>query len=221
MNLVRCEKGHFYDGDKLSSCPYCVPGEDDRNVTVARQDSALTGGGSIYPPEKDGDGIEVTIPLREQGAVNLKEVAERNLSSSLSLEDDDDMGKTVRYYDNSIGTEPVVGWLVCLNGENFGQSFVLKSGRNFIGRGRDMDIVLSGDDSVSRNKHAIVVYEPKAKMFIAQPGESRELFYVNDRVVLNNEQIRKNDILSLGKTKLMLIPCCDECFCWEDAENEK
>ena len=41
---------------------------------------------------------------------------------------------TIGYYSRVIGVEPVVGWLVCTEGEYKGESFKLKSGRNFIGR---------------------------------------------------------------------------------------
>lgn len=33
--------------------------------------------------------------------------------------------------------------------------------------------------------------------------------------------MKKNDVLLIGDTKLMLIPCCDEQFCWEDIMDEK
>lgn len=69
---------------------------------------------------------------------------------------------TVAYYSNTIQTNPVVGWLVCTKGAGFGESHSLKSGRNFVGRDSSMDVVLSGDKSISRNKHAIIVYDPKA-----------------------------------------------------------
>lgn len=219
MNLVRCEKGHFYDQDKFSSCPHCSSDEDDRSVTmVVREDK---------PTAEENDTLftgGVTIGHAEPERMSLKDAIETvgKTNSQDNVEDvDDDMGKTISYYSKAIGTDPVVGWLVAINGNHFGQGFLLKSGRNFIGRANDMDIRLEGDETVSRNKHAIVVYEPKSRMFIAQPGESKELFYVNDKVVLNNEQLKKNDVLTLGKTKLMLIPCCDENFCWEDVENEK
>ena len=48
-----------------------------------------------------------------------------------------------------------------------------------------MDIALVGDKSVSRNKHAILVYEPKQHLYLVQPGESSELVYLNDEVVLS------------------------------------
>lgn len=129
---------------------------------------------------------------------------------------EDSQNHTVGYYSRVIGTEPVVGWLVCTEGDYFGESFKLKSGRNFIGRSSGMDVVLSSDMSVSRSRHGIVVYEPRKRIFIAQPGESRELFYLNDEVVLSNMEMHAYDVLTIGTTKLMLIPCCGERFSWED-----
>lgn len=115
----------------------------------------------------------------------------------------------------------MVGWLTCTEGEYYGQSFTLKSGRNFIGRNPGMDVVLSGDLSVSRDRHAVVIYEPKTKIFIAQPGDSHELFYLNDKVVLNNEVLSPYDVLTIGNEKLLFIPLCGEKFCWEDTKNKE
>lgn len=101
-------------------------------------------------------------------------------------------------------------------GNPFGESFHLKSGRNFVGRDKSMDVVLDGDKTISRQKHAIIVYDPKSKRFIAQPGESKELFYVNDEVVLSNVVLNPYDSLEIGKSKLLFVPFCSEKFCWED-----
>ena len=103
----------------------------------------------------------------------------------------------------------MVGWLVCIEGEYKGESFKLKSGRNFIGRAANMDVVLSADHSVSRFKHASVIYEPRGRQFIVSTGESRELCYLNDEVVLSNMKMKAYDVLNLGNTSLMLIPCCE------------
>lgn len=217
MNLVRCEKGvHFYDKDKFDSCPFCMA-DNDAGVTMTYREPDTTGDDLDSPTVA---GSAVTVPA-SSGNMSLNDAIKSVTETESYEDDDDDMGKTISYYNTTMGIEPVVGWLIAINGPEFGKSYEIKSGRNFIGRSKDMDISLQGDDTISRNKHAIVVYEPKSRMFIAQPGESRELFYVNDKVVLNNEQIKKNDVLLLGKTKLMLIPCCDEQFCWEDVENEK
>ena len=84
-----------------------------------------------------------------------------------------------------------------------------------------MDVVLSGDASVSRDRHAIVVYEPKSNIFLVQPGDSKELFYVNDEVVLSAQEIKGYDVLSVGNSKLMFIPCCSDRFNWDAVKNEE
>ena len=210
MNLIRCEKGHYYDGDKFSTCPHCAPNEDDRDVTVSIE----------HELGETGRRTEKTTTKRDE-TLSLKDALQAATKSIAMEDEEEDMEKTIRFYDNEEGVEPCVGWLVGINGEVCGKSFNLVSGKNFIGRSRDMDVVLANDNKVSRNKHAIVIYEPKSRMFIAQPGESKELFYLNDEVVLNNQQMKKNDILLIGNTKLMLIPCCDELFCWEDVLDER
>lgn len=125
--------------------------------------------------------------------------------------------KTIGVYGDLV-SEPVVGWLVCIEGPAFGQDFKLRSGRNFIGRSLEMDVVLDGDMAVSRYKHAIVVYEPRGNMFLVQPGDAKELFYLNEKVVLGATEIAAYDVLGLGNTKLLFIPCCSDKFNWDQVK---
>lgn len=122
------------------------------------------------------------------------------------------IGNTV--YSSPSDFRPVVGWLVCTEGTHKGQSFNLYHGKNFIGRDSDMDVWLRNDLSVSRNRHAIIVYEPRERVFFAQPGESHELFYVNDSVVLSTLQLNDRDCISVGKTTLVFVPFCNADFTW-------
>lgn len=201
MNLTKCSNGHFYDADKFQSCPHCGGGA----------------GASVI-----GDSVTVNMSQSSQNdmvtesrsaAEPVGTMAPRPAYTPTAQEDD---MKTISFYKTSMGTEPVVGWLVCLSGECSGQSYQLKSGRNFVGRSASMDIILDKDASVSRERHAVIIYEPKERIFIAQPGESRELFYLNDKVVLSNEIIKANDVFFIGSTKLMFIPFCSKVFSWED-----
>ena len=96
----------------------------------------------------------------------------------------------------------------------------MKNGKNFIGRSPQMDIVLEGDANVSRDRHAIVTYEPKGRAFFAQPGESRELFYVNGQVVLMNVVLQHKDVISVGKTQLMFVPLCGSDFSWDEMKKQ-
>ena len=94
-------------------------------------------------------------------------------------EPEEDENCTVGYYAQVIGVEPVVGWMVCIKGAYRGESFKLKSGRNFIGRAANMDIVLGADQSVSRLRHAAVVYDPKSRAFIV--GRRCERIMLSER----------------------------------------
>lgn len=194
MNLVRCPNGHFYDELRYSECPHCAGGAA-ADVTV---------------PVNRNEELDVTVPAGNTSS--LHDAVKTAVGST-------DDGKTVGVYRKAMGTEPVVGWLVCIDGEHFGEDFRLKSGRNFIGRGTGMDVVISKDSAVSRDKHAIVVYEPKANQFLVMPGESKELCYLNDEVVLTAREISMNEILTVGETKLMFIPCCSKAFTWDSAKK--
>lgn len=118
-------------------------------------------------------------------------------------------------------TTPCTGWLVAVDGSHIGQDFRLKAGKNFIGRDVSMDIALDGDKSVSRNKHAILVYEPKQHLYLIQPGESSELVYLNNKVVLSPTGIKAYDMITVGEVNLLFIPLCGERFNWNDVLKKK
>ena len=222
MNLVRCGKGHFYDADKFETCPHCLQlMAHEENVTTPLYSSAknLTEPLTEYQPQPSGGSAAPQHPAQTDAPVSdLKEEIQRSVSAAPQQ---DDAEKTVGYYASLIGIEPVVGWLVCIKGEYYGDQFRLKSGRNFIGRGADMDVVLSLDPKVSRVRHAVITYEPRSRTFYVQPGDARELFYLNDNVVLDNAVLKSNDILTIGDTKLMFVPFCTERFSWDDAKKEE
>ncbi|MBO5373353.1 MAG: hypothetical protein J6A75_11660 [Lachnospiraceae bacterium] len=120
-------------------------------------------------------------------------------------------------------TTPCVGWLIALNGSHKGTDFRLKVGKNFIGRNPQMDVALTEDKSVSRDKHATVIYEPKAHIYMMQPGDTSSLVYRNDEVVLNPIKIEAYDRITIGEVELLFMPLCGEKFNWSDwlKENKK
>lgn len=111
---------------------------------------------------------------------------------------------------------PCAGWVIALNGNHFGQDFRLKVGKNFVGRDSSMDVALEGDKSVSRNKHAILVYEPKQHLYLVQPGESSELVYLNNEVVLSPVKLKAYDVITIGEVNLLFMPLCGDMFSWSD-----
>lgn len=225
MNMVRCGNGHFYDADKFSSCPHCG-GDVEKNVPdfLTRSDTAAFSGGlddetvgedSVFSSRLDMDTYSTQADTLS-GALSGYMDNDKPTVGPNSIDEDDE--KTIRWSEGT-AKEPVVGWLVAVNGEMMGRSFELRTGKNFIGRGSDMDIVLSGDKSVSRSKHAIILFEPNEKIFMVQPGESRELFYLNGSVVLNAVKVSAYDKISIGTTELLFVPFCGDKFSWTDAKE--
>lgn len=209
MNLTRCSNGHYYDADTYASCPHCG-GAAVENKTVS-YDSG--------PTQSLADTVDLDS-FRNAEADSARNIPVAEPAGGFDLDD----AKTISIYQNSkvdtVQMSPIVGWLVCTKGKFYGQDFRLKSGRNFIGRGSDMDVCLAGESTVSRDRHATIIHEPRQNVFIAQPGESRELFYVNGNVVLTPVQLKKNDVLQIGNVQLMLIPCCDDAFNWNEEKED-
>lgn len=126
-----------------------------------------------------------------------------------------DEGKTIGFFSTGQASEPPVGYLMCVAGEDFGIGFPLKSGNNAIGRSQSMDVVIM-DAKVSREKQAYIMYEPYKREFYVKPGESAGLCYFNDEVVLAPTKMQAFDQILLGDTRLMLFPICCDRFSWED-----
>ena len=210
MKLTKCAAGHFYDADKFQTCPHCGPD------TGAQQ-----GGPNDLTQKLDGVGAPQgkTEPLNDLPQSGGS-AAPSNGGGSTLAENVQDVQKTIGIFNVSKGSkQPVVGWLVCIEGKDFGEDFPLRMGKNFIGRANNMDVVLT-DNSVSRDKHSIIVYEPKGNLFIIQAGESRELSYLNDEVVLSPTQIKPYDKIKLGETTLLFVPLCGDNFVWEIDEKK-
>ncbi len=111
--------------------------------------------------------------------------------------------------------EPVCGWLVAVSGGHFGESFELYSGKNTIGRNQNNRIILNRDPAVSREHHAILVFEPKKRNYFLQPGDSSGLTYLNGDYIMETKQLNRGDFIELGESKLLFVPLCGEDFSWE------
>lgn len=201
MTLVKCPNGHYYDSSRFgNNCPHC----------------GMSGAASIGA---DQTTVPLNIPDAPQPA---NAVTERltvpqpaNVTAPTVSDDDRTLPVTVDMLDGMAEKPaPVVGWLVCTDGVNKGTDYRLHQGRNFIGRSPEMDVCILGDNTVSRSSHAIVVYDPRSNVYLAQPGSSKELFYVNDKLVLNPVELKTMDLLNIGDTKLMFVPLCGEQFHW-------
>lgn len=191
--MIRCPEGHFFDPAKHNSCPWCAlpsdAGPEQQKTRPVGVNLPPVGGG---PPPLPG-----SIPTPAPAPANA--------------------GKTMRVGMETKGPEPVVGWLVCVSGPDRGRDFRLHAEKNYIGRSPAMDIVIQNDNSVSRDKHGVVVFDPRRRSFWTLPGDAAGLVYLNGEVVYSPTQMNPDDILELGATKLLLVPFCGEKFSWDEA----
>ncbi len=147
--------------------------------------------------------------------------SDQNQNKKTVSHTNDDDGKTRPIWDEEYdGIEPVVGWLVCIEGSQRGQDYRIRSEKNFIGRSEEMHIQITGDNSISRRNHAIVSYNPIQRNFFLIPGDGAGLVYHNNEAVYSPVELTAYDVLQMGKSKFVFIPLCGIHFEWEN-DNKK
>lgn len=196
-NMKRCDQGHYYDADKHSNCPSCGVQGLDIVPTRARpsplDDTGPTGGG-FYPQPGIGSTKRPDQPPQRPGP---------------------GPGVTVSLPKKKIGIEPVLGWLVCVEGPERGRDYRILKERSSIGRDDNMDIHIGADLTISRHRHAIISFNPRDNTFKVVPGEGGGQTYLNGNVVDLPMPLNSYDCIELGETKLLFIPLCGEQFKWE------
>lgn len=163
------------------------------------------------------------IIARKSSAINeLQETV--GLGSNIisaSIQDDDSHTKIFRPGSTTVSSkeglvqEPVVGWLVVTKGPGRGRSLILSYGVNSIGRSSSERVCLDfGDEEISRQRHALVTYDPKGKKFYLQNGEGVNLTYIADIPVLQTTELKGGETIALGKTELHFVAFCGINFDW-------
>lgn len=191
MAMKRCNNGHFFDNTKHSACPFCGVADLDISATMPVRNPVHS------------DSTQGTTPKP-----SIEKTVARGTAPS-------DNAKTVGIMRNKMGFEPVVGWLVCVKGPSIGKDYRLKSEKNFIGRGANMDICILDDSGISRVNHAVVSYDPKNNKFMLYPGDGHGLVYLDGNEVFTPVQLQRGNCIELGETTLAFIPFCGEDFQWQ------
>jgi hypothetical protein len=194
----RCQNGHFYNPAKFSSCPHCGVAGIDIGPTKPVGQPAPVGGGA--------EAIGHTTPIH-RAAGSSEEQATVGWYPSRANEKEGE--KRV---------DPLVGWLVCVEGPDRGRDYRIKAEKNFVGRSTSMDICISGDTRISRENHAIVAFEPRNVEFRLYAGDARGLVYLNGTMVDTPAVLKPFDTIELGDSKLLFVPFCGERFRWPEKQ---
>jgi hypothetical protein len=111
--------------------------------------------------------------------------------------------------------DPVVGWLVVVEGPGRGASLNIGYGNNRVGRAPTENISLDfGDEEISRENHATLTFDGRHRRFYMLPGQGRNLVYVNDQPVMTPIELTGGEEILLGQTKLRFVPFCGKTFDW-------
>lgn len=223
MRKVRCNAGHFYDADKHMSCPYCGVAIDNFNIGEAKT-QPLGGGMGGGMDTQGGGGMDDsagsggrTQPLDSGMSMARSGSAGKTVAHTQARELEKSSNKTVAMV--NVGSDdkridPVVGWVVCTEGAMKGIDFKILSGRNMVGRAANNGICIKNDDTISRERHTEITYDPNGKQFYISSGAGRGLTYLNDVLVLETKVLNNFDIIKVGNTKLVFVNLCGENFSW-------
>lgn len=223
-SMTTCPNGHHYDGARHGACPVC----------------GAAAGGNFTPTEAPGGmGMGAFTPTEAPGGPGNFSPTEAPIGGCGGYSpafgatvppDGGHMGygggaeafsvETMIGGDRAEGdiSEPVVGWLVCVEGPVRGVDYRIHAGYNYIGREAG-DIRIQGDQQISRQNHAMIAYDSSELTYFVGPAAGRNLIKVNGKTVFNAVEIHSYDIISIGTTKLIFVALCGEAFSWRAKEN--
>lgn len=287
MEIIRCDKGHFYDADQCSTCPVCAsegqgaapsPMGDLMATDMFMDNNAFGGMDSLSPttpvsatvpvspaspmmpaatvPANPGmSPISATVPVTAPATVPTpvpapmpnpvtvpnpvpapKVESYGSTQPAAYLVQDGNHPAThvgvdalnpTQPVSSKVGSSnplvndngmfnPVVGWLVCVDGESKGMDYRIRSQYNYIGRAQHMDICIPSDPYISAERAAILAYDNQEKIFFFGPGTGHNLVRVNGEMVMNAVRLNPYDRLTIGKTKLLFVPLCGDNFDWNE-----
>lgn len=208
--MKQCERGHIYDETAYQACPYCNQ----------------AGGAGTRPLNSPAPGFPKTAPMNAGGAPDFPKTAPVNAGGAPGFpptmpldapaapaRPKKEMSATVALNSNeTTGMQPVCGWLVVTEGDHKGESFVIHSEKNGIGRGSQFDINLSFDKAISKEGDAVVTYDSRGKKFFITLSAGKNNVYHNGNLLLTPEEVKDYDVIEVGATKLVFRSFCNEEF---------
>jgi len=192
MAVERCVNGHFYDNAKFSECPHC------KNELPVNTRMGLNEGKTMFGP---------SIP--DVAAAAMRPQVRIDMGGAPVGPKDE---KTVGVFRTQKGYDPVVGWLVCIDGGDKGRDYRLHVGRNFIGRSMKSDIALIDDERISRDDHCSIIFEPKKCVYAIVRGEGEVL--VGGLPLGGSQTLTGDEVIEIGASSFVFIPFCKEGRLW-------
>ena len=200
--------GSLFDDDRADQPKDSLFGDENRNWESPTEPIGRGKSGATGAAEADKGRTRVYRGKRSSSERDDPATAGRGRESGISEDTHDPMA------------DPPVGWLVVVGGPGKGRALVLGSGMNPIGRSADSRVRLDfGDDNVSRQNHARVVYEPRERRWLLGHGDGTNLTYLNGDLVVGLTEIESGAEIQLGETIMRFQAFCSKEFDWQDVDD--
>lgn len=95
----------------------------------------------------------------------------------------------------------IIGWLITFDGHPDGISFILREGRNVVGREASCDITIPEDGMMS-STHAYIIWRT-GRARIADANTQNGTF-LNEEDVLGQVEVNDNDVIRVGRTRFLV-----------------
>ncbi|MCM1578459.1 MAG: FHA domain-containing protein [Ruminococcus sp.] len=196
--MKQCRKGHIYDEKKNSQCPYCS------GTGGGFQPLGGAGGQPAFPS---------TVPISQDNSFPSTMPSD-SVPQPVGQGNSGNMSVTVALDRTEAGINPVRGWLVAVDGDKKGMSFVIHGEQNSIGRGQNFDINLSFDKTVSSDGNAVIAYDSRNNKFFISPipGKGKNNVYHNDAMLLMPAELSEYDRIQFGSVTYVFRSFCNDKF---------
>ncbi|MBE5924511.1 MAG: FHA domain-containing protein [Lachnospiraceae bacterium] len=112
----------------------------------------------------------------------------------------------------------LAGWLVCIDGAEYGKYYPLFCGSNAIGRGANMDVQITSDVEISRQTHAEIIYDADRITYSIVVNRSSNPVYVNGAIITTDTDkpfpLQDRDRIRIGSHTFILATFCNNDFSW-------
>lgn len=229
MELKTCPNGHTYDPSISASCPICGGGNTVPSFGAPSPSFGVSGDvGHTIPLDFSTGGTAPTVPLQNSWApvpptqpVSVAASSDPWADPSAGIgQNNDHHNVTEPVRINVPGattkTQPLTGWLVCVDGPEKGKDYRIHEEYNYIGRSPAMDVCIANDGSISWERHAIIAYDRRSRKFFFAPFGGGSIVRVNDMPVMGNMELNAGDKIEIGRSTFVFVPFCGESFQWED-----
>jgi len=195
MKMKSCKNGHYYNEDKEKQCPYCSESNFILD-NIGENEEEMTEVINLIKKQK----VEETTSDTEEITMMLK-------SNNSHLSKDFE----------ALSVIELAGWIVIISDIGKGRIFNITYGMNSIGRAKSNQISIDTEDTtISRKKHASIIYDFENNLFFIQHHEGKYLTYLNQKMILDSTKIYAYDKIKIGKTEFIFVPLCGDKFNWED-----